>query len=1090
MQGQRSTPRSDSLSPRDFAIKLQSVGAGKIESTKYFVPGTTADSSTHIFPDRMHRVNQVVRCPIQQRVFYSSASVATTPRPPPRLDRPRLPRRHGTPSRPSHLKSGPQSLRPGQYVIVPAAPASKPPKATPTAPHGARDSMTSFVQIITAPTADTQGAGLLLHFDHRRYFFGNLAQGTQRAFTQRGVSMTKLEKLFLSGPVTWQNVGGLMGMMLTVADALASTNNQTEAQNKIRKEAGKAQLSLVERELEVFGAKNLAHTVATARHFIFRTGMPIRAVDFDLDPRIASPEVDHDRPDWEDDSVRVWYVPVAEVEAKAGNGMALSSGKKRNFDMMITESENGETGAAAVGASGVGASTGDGPVPVDDQKRAADDADYVRQVIDSMFNSDWRPDSFVERKLHDVELPATVFVRKEGGGIQRYKGPLPDKDPNAPNIDVLVRQPWPGVRFETLPATSRSSTSLCYVVKNKGRRGKFNPKVAKELGVAVTDFKHLAAGRTVKGKDGVDVTPDMVLEAPIKGSGFALLEIPSRDYVKNFVERPEWKSEALMDRVHVLYWVLGASVFDDPAIQSFIRDRPGVRHVVMAPDVSPNMLAFESYATLLTTLRRIDPDRFPIPKFDNKFRDVSSTGPSVEVGRTGMKAKYLPTFQVTDADIVPFARLDEALNLDDDVVSLAREAKQKVADPAFLAEVEEAERDIPNRDAEVIPLGTGSALPSKYRNVSATLVRVPGVGNYLLDAGENTVGQLRRMFGDDEAHRILADLRLVLISHMHADHHLGIASVLGAWHRLTAAQGRPDATLALCSPAQMHQWLREYAQVEDIGLARVRFSTNGRPAAPEALAAAGLQRVDTVFVEHCQGATAAVLTWPSGLKVAYSGDCRPSDKFAAVGRGATVLIHECTFDDDKVDDAREKKHSTMGEALAVAEKMGARRVLLTHFSQRYAKFPLLDQREVVTEEEKVADGEVKVKVKDQVVLLAFDQMRIKLGEFRHAAAFLPALRRMSASCPPISHERRKLVHRSSKAAACGSSTYSEDESTIVLSGGPTPLMTNDTVITQIQLFVCISSETKRNAREMQNETHDRGRTRTHNLQSRNLTPYH
>ncbi|ROT36059.1 hypothetical protein SODALDRAFT_328447 [Sodiomyces alkalinus F11] len=878
--------------------------------------------------------------------------------------------------------------------------------------------MSSFVQIITAPTADTQGAGLLLHFDHRRYFFGNLAQGTQRAFTQRGVSMTKLEKLFLSGPVTWQNVGGLMGMMLTVADALASTNSQTEAQNKIRRETGKAQLSLVERELEVFGAKNLAYTVATARHFIFRTGMPIRAVDFDVDPRIASPEVDPEKPDWEDDSVRVWYVPVAVAAAAvAGNGMPLSSRKKRSFDMM-TESENGGVGTGAGAAS-----TADGPAPTEDRQPAADnaaaddDAAYVRQVIDSMFNSDWRPDSFVESKLHDVELPATVFVRNEGGGIQRYKGPLPDKDPDAPNIDVLVRQPWPGVRFGTLPPTSRSSTSLCYVVKNKGRRGKFNPKVAKELGVAVQDFKLLTAGQAVKGKDGIDVTPDMVLEAPIKGSGFALFEIPSRDYVQHFVDRPEWRSEGLMDQVHVLYWVLGESVFDDPAIQSFIRERPGVRHVVMAPDVSPNMLAFESYAALLTTLRRIDPDRFPIPKFNNKFRDVASTttaaagSPPVEVGRTGMRAKYLPTFQVVDSEVVPFPRLEEALNLDDEIVSLAREAKRKVADPAFSAEVERAEQDMPNRDAEVIPLGTGSALPSKYRNVSATLLRVPGVGNYLLDAGENTLGQLRRMFGDEECRRVVADLRLILVSHMHADHHLGIASVIGEWHRLTSSssssQGQgttADRTLGVCSPAQMQQWLREYSQVEDIGLPRLRFSTNGRPATAEALAAGGLKRVDTVFVEHCQGATAAVLTWPSGLKVAYSGDCRPSDKFAAVGRGATLLVHECTFDDDKVEDAKDKKHSTMGEALGIAEKMGARRVLLTHFSQRYAKFPLLDPREVVTEEDTVdGEGEAaatataaatakKVKVKDQVVLLAFDQMRVKLGEFRHAAAFLPALR--------------------------------------------------------------------------------------------------
>ncbi len=41
----------------------------------------------------------------------------------------------------------------------------------------------------------------------------------------------------------------------------------------------------------------------------------------------------------------------------------------------------------------------------------------------------------------------------------------------------------------------------------------------------------------------------------------------------------------------------------------------------------------------------------------------------------------------------------------------------------------------------------------------------------------------------------------------------------------------------------------------------------------------------------------AVLTLLGGMRVVYSGDCRPSESLAAVGRGCALLIHEATFGD-------------------------------------------------------------------------------------------------------------------------------------------------------------------------------------------------
>lgn len=71
--------------------------------------------------------------------------------------------------------------------------------------------------------------------------------------------------------------------------------------------------------------------------------------------------------------------------------------------------------------------------------------------------------------------------------------------------------------------------------------------------------------------------------------------------------------------------------------------------------------------------------------------------------------------------------------------------------------------------------------------VSSTLIQIPGCGNILLDVGEGTMGQLARRFGpwrsqypdvEESADDILSNIKLLFISHIHADHHSGLAGFL------------------------------------------------------------------------------------------------------------------------------------------------------------------------------------------------------------------------------------------------------------------------------------------------------------------------
>jgi ribonuclease Z len=270
---------------------------------------------------------------------------------------------------------------------------------------------------------------------------------------------------------------------------------------------------------------------------------------------------------------------------------------------------------------------------------------------------------------------------------------------------------------------------------------------------------------------------------------------------------------------------------------------------------------------------------------------------------------------------------------------------------------------------------------------------VPGWGCILLDCGENTLGQLKRVFSSEELKKVLHDLRLIFISHMHADHHLGTVGVLKAWYAevheskpTTRAEPKSLSDIeTLLSPAQkrlaiisepaMLEWLSEYSAVEDYGfshLAPINISPanthKGKNSnlnwfiPPLQLAAEpdkeamfarvnavifppsllNSSEINAVLVQHCHGARAFSITLPSGFKVSYSGDCRPSQSFQAIGKGSTVVIHEATFDDELAGDAVAKNHSTTSEALGVAQGMGAKACILTHFSQRYQKIPVLD----------------------------------------------------------------------------------------------------------------------------------------------------
>ncbi|KAJ5642394.1 hypothetical protein N7490_006394 [Penicillium lividum] len=877
--------------------------------------------------------------------------------------------------------------------------------------------MKVYYEVITTPTADTPGTALSLHYPDKRYIFGQLSEGTQRACTERGVRIASLSDVFITGRTEWANTGGLIGIILTLADAIASGNAAAEDENRkkaMRRAANQAlpknkagaistapvaeDIAIEKSHLTIHGTTNLTHTLATARRFVFRKGTPLYTKEYDTESvaKQARNEAEDpfETPTWSDANIKVWALPIkpfSPTNFDMPTPARPKSPRKRSLDE-FQESDEPKSGV---------------------DQRTADT--MVRQsVVTDMFNSTWKMDALIETPLAEVKMPAAMFIRNpETKDMEPYNGPKPGEDLPLPDIKVFVRQPWPGAKVDSLPPTSPSNDALCYIVRNHDIRGKFEIAKARELLVPKGPaYAALTRGESVQSEDGKTITADMVLGPSRLGKGLAIMDLPSVEYVESLINRPEWKSPAVTTELQSFVWILGPGVGDHPKLREFVATFPHCEHTVSSTDYCPNYLALRSTGEASVRLARLKGDSYSIPVHDNvtlpqnrALLPRSAPAPHALQNSPfkrldpGLVIDMEPEFKLNKDEVVPHLNTAKTIfQIPKAVEQRMSVIRSRVAKPKFQQHLEYIRKDLPGGDAEIVALGTGSSSPSKYRNVSATLVYAPGSGYYLLDCGENTLGQLERVFEPEKLREVFQNLRMIWISHLHADHHLGTASVIKAWYNVNFGPdakpaAHPETDLAkilqekrlfVASDEMMITWLEEYASVENFGFDKVLplsahpeasqtsivtkftyrhtqhggppfgrdapgktildFNDDSSPLTPLLKASTGLTDVLTTHVKHCRGALALSLVFPDGFKVSYSGDCRPSDKFASIGRDSTVLIHEATFQDDMVGSAIAKRHSTAGEAIEIGRRMGARSILLTHFSQRYQKIAHVDQQ--------------------------------------------------------------------------------------------------------------------------------------------------
>lgn len=301
---------------------------------------------------------------------------------------------------------------------------------------------------------------------------------------------------------------------------------------------------------------------------------------------------------------------------------------------------------------------------------------------------------------------------------------------------------------------------------------------------------------------------------------------------------------------------------------------------------------------------------------------------------------------------------------------------------------------------EICILGSGAALPTNSRQASAQYINC-NERYILIDCAEGTQQQLRKF------KLKLQKIQLILISHLHGDHFFGLPGLLSTMHllgrnkRLTII-GPPglekliSAMLAAGGhPLEFDLKFQEFKPGKEICVFEDRlieikafalkhriptlgYRINEKPKLlnldKQAIAAAGIRIEDLPklkaglsFNHNGIEIHAKDFTLPATplYSYAYCSDTKPSISYLESIAEVSLLYHEATFCEQHLDRAKSTFHSTARQAAEQAAKAKCERLILGHFSSRYA------------------DSELHLKEASAIhpkVVAAYDGLKIELGK--------------------------------------------------------------------------------------------------------------
>ncbi len=271
---------------------------------------------------------------------------------------------------------------------------------------------------------------------------------------------------------------------------------------------------------------------------------------------------------------------------------------------------------------------------------------------------------------------------------------------------------------------------------------------------------------------------------------------------------------------------------------------------------------------------------------------------------------------------------------------------------------------------QVTFLGTSCMVPTKDRNVSGTFLSYKDEG-ILFDCGEGTRRQMK-ITGIKRT-----SVKKILITHWHGDHcsgMIGLLQTLGNEENFPTIEifGPPgteervghmlktvvynEKSLNLKVTELDPKGVETFYDTEEYFLqcAAMKHGTaclaytfvvkEKLNVDPAKMAKAGvkpgphLRKVKegkTIVVAGKKITPEMICTTVKGKKFAYVMDTRPCENAYLIAQDADVLVADSTYTHDLADKARKYHHMTAREAAQVAAQANVKKLILTHFSQRY-----------------------------------------------------------------------------------------------------------------------------------------------------------
>lgn len=285
---------------------------------------------------------------------------------------------------------------------------------------------------------------------------------------------------------------------------------------------------------------------------------------------------------------------------------------------------------------------------------------------------------------------------------------------------------------------------------------------------------------------------------------------------------------------------------------------------------------------------------------------------------------------------------------------------------------------------EVLILGNSSATPIYERHPTSQVINY-NEQLFLIDCGEGTQMQLTR-YGI-KSNRI----NHIFISHLHGDHYLGLVGLLSSMHLV----GR-KSDLHIYGPAPLDEILNlHFKYSETVIRYNIIFHTTN-PEQEEVIYESRMLSITSFPLVHripCTGFRftegkrnailradlvedlgipapyysalkrgidyvdpqgkvypASELTFPAPASRSYAfcSDTIRHPIYLKTIHDVDLLYHESTFLHEMVDRAKETFHTTSLEAAEIAHEVGAKKLLLGHYSARYKTLtPLLEEAQSV-----------------------------------------------------------------------------------------------------------------------------------------------